>query len=952
MWRRTFRLRGWKKGASVGLRALILLLLAMALAGAGWYENIRRQAVVWVVDRSDSVAEMPSLMEWMRKAARAKSPQDATGVVSAGLNAAVEKIVDERNLDAFAFAARVNRQFTDVASALRLAESLLPEDTNPRIVVVSDGKENVGDMLAQGKLLKNKGIAVDVLPVSSKKVKDAAIEEVRIPEKLYRGETFTIELGVASTQAAAAVLRVYEDNRELVHEEVQLEAGKNRFVLQGFASEPGLRRYRAEVYVEGDGQSSNDVGYALSRVAGQPKVLVVEGQPGAAHNLTDMLEAGFIPYERITPELLPRELPDYTAYESIILDNVPATRMSIAQMEMIERAVRDYGVGLVMTGGEDSFGLGGYFQTPIEKALPVYMDLRGNREIPSLGLILVIDKSGSMMGDKIRLAQEAAARTAELLRDQDTIGVLAFDSSPWWVVAPQKLEDRRKVIDNIMSIPADGGTDVYAAVEEAYRRMLDIDAQRRHIILLTDGQSSSPKNYDALAAEMVRNNITLSSVAIGRDADQALLRRLAERAGGRYYYTDDQSTVPAIFSRETVLMSRTYIVDEPFVPAIGQGADWRELFAGGMPQVQAYVATTPKETAEVALLSPQTDPLLARWQYGAGRAVAWTSDTAGKWAAEWVSWSEFPQVFGRIIKWTFPQFAASPFALESRLRGNELTLEARSNIPDFRGDLKATITDESLEAREIRFTPTAPGEYAAQFAIDQPGVYMARIDVLEPGDSAPPEAERKLLGSVTEGFVVPYSPEYRLSDGDQSEKLKRLAEMTGGRVLSADRPEEVFRNAVAAKKKLHDLSDFLLRLSLILWVVDIAVRRLSIPWRTMVPKRTPRNRPLHAEESARHERLSRLKERMREAQRLHRAAEEEAARPSGVSGDGGREGVPRGSSEPASPIPNKSAADGAPPAEGGAASGKPPENPAPGASPEGGDTFGRLLAARRRAGKK
>ncbi|GIP36678.1 VWA domain-containing protein [Paenibacillus sp. J2TS4] len=861
--RDTVRLTGSRKALAIGLRSVILLLLVLALAGMQYYSVIERKAVVFVTDRSDSMPESTALVAWMKQAAEDKEAEDAVGIVATGLDSAIERKPETRSLEGFQWASQLNRQFSNLEAGLRTAGGLLTDDYTSRIVLVSDGEENTGDLMRQGRLLADKGIPVDIVYVPVQLGLDVAVESVKVPEKLYQAEQYALEVVIASTEAAQGELRIYEDNREISVQQVALERGENRFALQSLAKEPGFHRYRAEIYVPGDTQSANNSGAAFSRVAGPPKVLVVEGDPGTSQNILSVLDSGLIPYEVIPPEMLSRELAGYTAYESILLNNVAATRLTDTQMSMIEQAVRDYGVGLVMFGGENSFGLGGYFHTPIEKALPVYMDLQGKREIPSLGLVLVIDKSGSMAGDKIRLAQEAASRTVDLLREKDTLGILAFDSSLWWVSEPDKLTDKDKVIGEIQSIPADGGTEIYPALQEAYDKLKQVEAQRKHIILLTDGQSATNQSYEQLTAGMTADNITLSTVAIGDGADTQLLERIANLAHGRYYFTNEQSTVPAIFSREAVLVSRTYIVDQPFTPIFGQGADWSGLFSNGTPPVQAYIAATPKELAEVALMSPEPDPLLARWHYGSGRTVAWTSDVTGRWAKDWVAWDGFPQVMSQIIKWTFPQFNAAPLELSTELRGNQLNLDVKSIVPDFQGELKATITDEELGVQEISLQPTVPGQYTGQFPVTKPGAYLTKIDVLQPTSGEEGETPVE-TGSVTSGFVIPYSPEYRITAGDGEQKLNKLAELTGGRVLSLERPEEVFAGQAAGKKQYSDLTRFLLIAALLLWLADIAVRRLSFAWSRLfspwMNRRRQSSRTADGEETNLFRRLQQSKE--------------------------------------------------------------------------------------------
>lgn len=921
VWRTLHRLQGARKKVVMTLRAAVLLLLVMALAGTQLFTSSNRKSLVFAVDRSDSVKGEAAESQWIRDAVSARtSEQDEAGVVSLALQAAIEKPVDARGMDGFEFTAKSNPQFSNVASGLQLASGLLAKGNGGRIVVMSDGEENVGDMLRQGKLLRDRGIQVDVVPLVGKERIDAAVEAVRVPEKLYQAEAYTIEVVIRSTYSGPAQLRVFEDNREMTAQSLELSKGENRFAVQSLAKEPGFHRYRAEVYMEGDELSANNTDYAFSKVQGPPKVLIVEGKVGISQNVEGALQASLIPYETIQPELLSNDFVTYTGFESIILNNVAATQISQLKMEMIEAVVRDYGVGLVMLGGDNSYGLGGYFKTPIERALPVYMDLRGKREIPSLGIVLVMDKSGSMSGEKMKLAQEAASRTVDLLRDKDTLGVLGFDSSPNWYVEPQKLSQKQDVIQKINAIPADGGTEIYTAVEEAFTKLSEVDAQRKHMILLTDGQSATTQSYEALTADMQKQNITMSTVAIGTDADQALLSKLAELAKGRYYAAVDQTTIPAIFSREAVLISRTYVVNQPFVPAVTGGSDWAGLLGGGLPQLRGYIATTPKEAAEVVLSSSEPDPVLARWQYGSGRSVAWTSDVTGAWSANWVTWPSFGPLLTRMVKWTFPQFQSSPLELKGHLSGDELTLQAKVGDAELdssigQGELRATVTDEAMGTNEVTFTSTAPGDYSAQLSVDKSGVYLAKTELLAPA-SEQDGAEKRVIGSSTTGFVIPYSPEYRITDGSGLSKLQQLAELTGGRMLSLEHPEDAFAFDSAAQKRYTPISEYLLMAALALLLMDIAARRITLPpglWARALRWRAAPAGPPSPEMP-----LARLRERKQLAE--HKLQRERRA---------------AGGAPPAAPRPEQPASQPAPPA----------------ASDTAPDSMSRLLEAKRRGRK-
>jgi uncharacterized membrane protein len=827
------RLTGLRKIASIGTRSLILLLIIALIAGIQPYRKLQHVNIAIVADRSASVNQEAAIGEWIGEAWRGKESNDAGGIISVGANPIIDKALSADALpndNGYTFHTGLNNGFSDLAKGMQLAGAMLRDNGGGRIVLLSDGEENAGDARRNARLLSDAGIPVDVVYVSSPQTKDVSVEELQVPQNLGQGETFALEVALQSTFAGDAIIRLYQDNMEIGTSKVQLERGSNRFVMQSLALEAGFHRFRAEVFAEGDEQPLNNEAYAFSRISGPPTVLIVEGTAGSSANLEAALKSSAIAYRTIAPEQLSMELAEYAAYDSIILNNVPATRIAEKPMEWLGKATSQYGGGLIMLGGDQSFGLGGYFQTPIERALPVYMELKGKKQMPSLGLVLVIDRSGSMDGGPLELAKEAAMRTIELLRDQDTVGVVAFDTSPWWVVEPTKLDKRDEVIEKIKGIQANGGTEIYTALNEGFNALSKMDAQRKHMILLTDGQSATNMSYSIITDAMNEQMMTLSTVAIGEGSDQALLESLARNANGRYYYTNDQSTLPAIFSRETVLMSRTYIVDGVFTPKIGEAGDWSRLWQNGTPPLQAYIATTAKELAEVALWSPDGDPVLARWTYGSGRSLAWTSDAAGKWSSDWVQWDRFPSVFAEWVKWTFPQFESQPYQISLQRDGGTATVVVESDeatgLTDGSSDkLAALLESGEGDSTIVDLLPVAPGWYEGKTASPPPGAYLAQI-----GTRTGNADSLSVGGGTTVGFVVSYAPEYRIGGEDGLELLNQLADLTGGRVLTMDNAAEAFRTEPIKAKLPYDWSRLLLLAALFLWLLDIALRRLSVPW--------------------------------------------------------------------------------------------------------------------------
>ncbi|MCM3039028.1 VWA domain-containing protein [Paenibacillus motobuensis] len=942
--RSDFRLSGARRKWAIGLRIMIAILLVLVMSGFHTFRMVYDKEMVFVVDRSASMPEDAQALGWMNEAVQGKNPRDKLGIVGSGLDAAVEKSLDSVWSANTGSKVAINPQYTNLEKGLQLASSLFSGHGGGRIVLISDGEENVGDVSSAALLLRERGITLDVLSSERKPIQDVAIESLKMPDKLYQAESFSFEVKVQSTFAGEGELRLYEDNEEIGRTKLTLERGENRVALQGLARNTGMHRYRAEVFASGDEQAANNVSYAFTRVTGSPKVLIVEGEANTSTNLENSLKSSLINYEVTAPGMLPIELAKYAGYDSIIFNNVSGEQVGGTQMELIEQAVRSYGIGFMMVGGEDSFGMGGYFKTPIEKLLPVSMELEGKREVPSLGLILVIDRSGSMEGDKLKLAKESAMRTVELLRAKDTVGVLAFDDQPWWVVEPQVLSDKDYVLSQINSIPSAGGTDIYPAVADATKKMLDVEAQRKHIILLTDGQSAGSSGYNDLLNTMLEEKITMSTVAVGEDADVQLLQSLADGAKGRYYYVQDATTLPAIFSREAAMISRTYVVNKPFVPALVQPGDWQSLFADGLPQIYGYVAATPKTTAQTVLSSPEPDPLLARWQYGSGRTVAWTSDMTGKWSRDWVGWSRFAEIFAEMVKWTLPQFTASDYAVQTTVEGNEVRFEVHADDEALPGKLDAVISSETVPEQRVPLLQTSPGIYTGSLEVSDPGSFLVQLQGEEDGDGLRPN-----YGSGS-GFVVPYSPEYSLASGNPPDKLAALAELSGGRVLSWDKPGEVLKYRAAGYAEPHDWERPLLIAALLLWLADIAVRRMSLPWGRIAERLRPWGRRAGTRAAAAQ---SGPPAAVPDAGLARLAARKSRAAAFYGAGGGDREDRPaaapaapphakRGGQEPARSAPRAEAPASPPQEEAGR-----PQAGAGEAAPAG-DALGRLLAAKQR----
>lgn len=816
--RRMARPRRWLIGS---LRMLLFLLLILALAGTHLLYPVQAETVVFVIDRSASMKQDNRTLAFLQEAIENKQAVDQYGIVSVGQTAAVEQPISA-DKELSALGVEVGPHATNLAEGIRLAAGMIPSTARGKIVLLSDGLATHGDAVQELLLAKERGIAFQAVSLQQPAGEEVVLSSIQMPDRLYLGEEFQVKAVVESTVATKATIRLYEGNRELGSRVVTVEKGTNQFLLPQKSTQEGFHRYRVEISPAQDSIKVNNQAHSFTQVQGTPRVIVVEGNPGAAKNLVSALQAGNTNVDVIEPARLPKELEDYRQYASIILANVDATQIRTADMERIRTVVADLGVGLVMTGGSSSFGMGGWFKTPIEEALPVHMDLRGKEKIPSLGLVLVIDKSGSMSADssganKMELAKEAAIRATEMLGEKDQVAVVAFDGEPWVVVPPQSVKSLPEIHKQIGSIFPEGGTDIFPALQVAYDQIKTLQTQRKHVILLTDGQSGREDDYQGLLQQMTGENITVSTVAVGNDSDTGLLEEIAQAGKGRYYLATDPATIPQIFSKETALASRAFIVEKPQVPIRTGAVDWASL-SQGVPPIHAYVTATPKQTAEKALLSLDQDPILARWQYGLGRSVAWTSDLEGKWSPQWVMWGGFSRFWNEAVSWTFPQITEGAWKTETQVDGTVGSITV--TLPDGRETpqmMEAVVVNDRSDRQTISLQPVAPGKLRGAFSTPEPGSYL--LQVLQ-------KEGEKITASQTAGVTISYSPEYGLRQ-DGVERLQEMAAAGAGKIITE--PAAIFAGDLPRKWDSQPIAEWLLMLAALLLPLDIAARRLHIP---------------------------------------------------------------------------------------------------------------------------
>ena len=815
------------------LRLIAIALLVLALAGLRLPLSGGPVNTIFLLDTSASIlpGTQAAARQWIERAAAQRAPDDSVALLTFGAGTRIDQPFSRGDIGESETAAIVEER-TNIADALRMAASLFPPDAPKRIVLLSDGNQTAGDVMRAAEVIAAQDVQVDVVPLLAEPGIDAAVTEVAPPNALREDENFEVRVTVAATTQGEAVLRLFMNETLVSEGPVRLEYGQNYFTIQQPGIEEGFYSFRAQVVASDDQRPQNNDAYGYSQVGPKGLVLVVENIVGDAIILTQALQAAGIQAQNVTPAQLPTRPEDLDGVSSVVLVNVPASQLTEQQMQALQDFVKSFGGGLVALGGAASFGMGDYGGTPLEHALPVISQPPDHEELPTLALALLIDKSGSMNEgapvSKIAMAREAAAQAVEILESGDVLGVLAFEYSPQWVVRPAPVndaEDAQNVVRRVSTIEAGGGTDIYNALQLAYDTLRRTPAQVKHIILVTDGQSTSaPGLWDVLMTRMRRDHITLSAVAIGADADQILLQRLVRLGDGRYYYADVPENIPQVVTKESQRASRSLVMSRLFQPRVVTASPiLRAILPDSLPNLSAFVRTEPKPAAETPLLSDTSDVILAQWQYGLGRAVAWTSDAGQDWAADWGEWPQNQQFWAQMVRWTMPSPLNPQLATQVQVDGSEVTVAVDS--VDEQGNIRNLLNTQvevagpEQRAFSLNLPQTAPGRYAGTLNVDKAGVYALRITQYV-GDTP-------VVEQIT-GAVVPVAAEF-LSFETDYRLLRRLATVTGGKALTS--AAEAFRHDRPPPEGYNrPFWQPLVVIALILFVADIGVRRLRFTW--------------------------------------------------------------------------------------------------------------------------
>ena len=798
------------------LRCLVALCVGLALADLRWRNQTDRQEVVWLVDASRSVGQgaIEAAGKFIAAANQAVSIPRQSIVAFAGQASALADAEALKKLNP----ASVADTATDIQQALNFADANFPAGYNKTVVLFSDGVETAGDLARQFAGLRERGIRVHTVLVKPPDNPEVLVRAVTAPRTVALHEPFRVTTEIVSNREQTAQFDLFRNAVKVGTKEVTLHVGLNRFETNQSVNEGQIVEYVAQVRATQDTLAGNNSASAVVQSRGKSRILLLSDKPELSKPLYRALEPEGVELDVRPASGAPVDFADLQSFDLVIVDNVPATDLSPNQMKLMASYVRDFGGGFLMLGGDKAFGLGGYFRTPIEDLLPVRCDFMKDKENPSLGMLIIIDHSGSMNGqNKMEMAKEAAKSAVELLSPQDYVAVMAFDTTAYWVAPFESATDKAGVESKISTIQAGGGTNIASSLELAEDAMRSVPAKIKHVVLLTDGQSVAGQ-FNELINRLVGGQVTLSTVGVGSDADQNILQQMAEWGHGRFYFTDNPQNIPQIFARETMMASKSSLQDSPFQAKVIRSAD----FLDGIPWDNApfllgQVLVKAKPTADLWMVSERGDPLLATWRYGLGQGAAFTSDARNRWAGEWITWEGFSNFWVQLTRKLRRPAALKnfPATIAKESGGFRLKIDAVNEQGGFLSDLEgeAIVLGPDHSEKKIPLELTAPGQFETFWPSKDPGAYYAQVVLKRDGKAVEQQAVVATLG---------YPDEYLLQPPDEA-MLRQLAAGTGGKYNPG--PAEILNGDPRTAEVQSELWPWLIGLALFLFVADVAARR-------------------------------------------------------------------------------------------------------------------------------
>jgi hypothetical protein len=829
-------------------RLALLLLILMALGGLAVKLPSRNGTIVVIADRSLS---MPQGAEAAQKEAidlvgRAMTSDDRLAVVSFGHTAAIER---SPQTGAFAgFTNEVGRDASNLNEAIEKALALIPQDAPGKILVISDGRWTGKDPATAASRAAARGVPIDYRSLQRSSANDLAIAQVDSPVTVTPGEAFMVTAWVRSPSQQEVAYELRRGGQTLVAGKTNVSSGLNRLTFRDLAGEPGAQGYTIRVAAGVDDPlPENNTAKVLVGVQGPRPLLVVTSSQNSG--LARLLASGGMKISVSPPDDCDWSLDSLAQYSGVLIENVPAEKITERGMESIASWVTDAGAGLMMTGGKRAYGPGGYFKSPLEPVLPVSMELRQEHRKLALAIVVAMDRSGSMAvpvsggRTKMDLANLAAVQVLDMLTPMDEFGVVAVDSVSHIIADLKSVDENKSARDSILKIDSGGGgIFVYEALTTAAEMLLKAKSGTRHIILFADAaDSEEPGKYQELLQQCEQAGITVSVIGLGKptDVDAGLLRDIAKRGNGQIFFTENASELPRLFAQDTIIVARSMFLDEPTpIQFTGGLVTLTGKQFTGLQSVGGYNLTYLRPKANLAAIT--TDeykaPIVASWQAGSGRALSYLGEADGQYAGAMAGWKDAGDFFTSLARWTAGDTGALP--------GNiVITQEVKNGIGRIELHLDPERDERSapVSLNELPKVTTLRGAAGSKSASEKAEMRWASADTLEieiplrGNETALSTVEVPGVGRATLApMTLPYSPEFKPVSGEEGQTaLARLAQATGGK----ERVEfsGVWKD-LPRRPRLIELAPWLLMLATVLLLIEVLERHTGLISARLLPE--------------------------------------------------------------------------------------------------------------------
>lgn len=838
---------------SVAIRATVVGLLVLTIAGTNKILKHDDLNVLFLLDLSRSVPlEVRRKAEqFVATACRSVKPNDRAGVLTFDGLTNIEQLPSKPGPSgalhiALPLADGQNPDRTNLAQALRMAAACAIDSANNRVVLLSDGNQNIGDAVEEARTAKANQIPIEVIPLRYERGVEVVNEELRAPAYANLHEQVTLTLILKSDRPTSGTIYVYQrigsEEKRLdldpnsknfgVHK--NLTAGRNAFTIRLPIKEAQGHEFRSEFIPddkEADAIVQNNVARAFTNIEG-PQTLLFIGTIQDREEDRMLVEALRGEKIRVTWETVDTVSLDTSllqGYAAVVLANVPAEYFSAQQQQALVTYVRDLGGGLIMLGGDAGFGAGGWQGSLVEDIMPIRFDVEAIKQIPRGALAIIMHSCEMPQGNKWGI--DVAIAALQTLSRLDYYGITGYTMNGVdWEVKMQLATNKEAIIQQIRKMQNGDMPDFDSSMELAYQGLMSCkDAAQRHMIIISDGDCSGPA--DSLIKKLVSQSISCSTVAIfphGSSSDP--MSWIAKATKGRSYLLNksgDERQLPKIFVKEARTVRRPLIRDEPFKPV--SRASLSDLLSGidpdSLPELGGYVVTTPRRVVDVEmpLVTKRGDPLLAHWRCGFGRTIAFTSGRWKHWGSDWTSWTAFSKFWAQAIRWAMKQGSAADYDVTTTLEGNEghVIIESVSDQQDRQPPVLAgRVVRPDGSSEILPVTPTGPGRYEARFKIGSMGTYLVNLQ------SSDTQEDKPVV--INTGLTLAYSPEFKDLTPNES-LLRRLAEETDGRTLALDSDgKTVFAHHQPPVVSRSPIWEMLLKIALFLFLIDVAVRRIAI----------------------------------------------------------------------------------------------------------------------------